>query len=106
MPPFMSASAGAVERLVVDPALVLERMVGGKHGVHVPGQQQPPRGLGADPQDQMPAVLPARLRGRRRSTAVTGAGSTSSTSPGSAAKASASSAGLRRQPGEVARCRC
>ena len=49
---------GAVQGLLVQPALVLERMVGGEHGIHVSRQQDTAIRLRAYPHQQM---LPVRL---------------------------------------------
>lgn len=45
--------AGAVQRIRVEPLLVLERVILGKHRIHMAGEQQPPFGFGPDAQDQM-----------------------------------------------------
>ena len=47
---------GAVQRLLVEPALVLERVIGGEDGVHMTGQQDPPVGLRAHAHHQMLAM--------------------------------------------------
>ena len=52
----MSAAPGALKRVGVEPAALLERVLGRKHRVHVAGQQQPPLGVGPDAQDQVAAV--------------------------------------------------
>ena len=104
IPPFMSATPGPAEHACrLEPAQRLERMIGAEHRVHVAGEQQLHRRVGPDRQMQVAAMRRLRCARPSASIASTGAGSTSAISPGSAAKASASSAGDRRQPGEVAR---
>ena len=57
--------SGRVEYVVVEPLACLERVIGGKHRVHVAGQQQASLRLRPDAQDEVRPVLRGDLAPRR-----------------------------------------
>ncbi len=61
--------AGAVQRFVVEPGLILERVIFGEDRVHMPGQDDTPVRAGAHAQHEVPAVIEldfAPIAGNRR----------------------------------------
>ena len=99
----MSATPGPFEHAVLEPARLLERVIGGEHRVHMAGEQQLHRRRRAHRQMQVPAMLDVRPCARPDRPLRPAPRFSSASAPGSAAKASASRSAMRLEPGEVAR---
>ena len=65
-PAFHIGGAGPVDRLVVEPADLLERMIFGEDGIHVPRQHEAPLRFRAHAQHHMPAMRLLELAALRR----------------------------------------